>query len=132
MTMARSHSHLQLNMAPNPNYSLPPNPDPLFLLPALVKSTIYHGHTNYLAIKMCTPTILKFPAVLKPISLFTLTATSTALVPTLLRTLQQPPNSYLAPSQLLTTMPQKDLLKAQISYDLFCKILQNPKLLSMT
>lgn len=33
--------------APKPNYSLPPNPVPLLLLPALVKSTFYHGHTRY-------------------------------------------------------------------------------------
>lgn len=73
--MGQSHGHLQMNMPPNPLYSLPCNPAPSPSASNLVKSTVYHGHTRYLAIRMRLPlskhiqTILKFPAVLKPISL---------------------------------------------------------------
>lgn len=67
----------------------------------------------------------RFLVILKPICLFILTVTSTALAQTLLRTFIKSLITHLTPSQLLIIMPQRDLPQTQIQvYHLFFKILQ--------
>ena len=67
----------------------------------------------------------RFLVILKPICLFILTVTSTALAQTLLRTLINSLVTHLTPPQLLITMPHRDLPQTQIQfYYLFFKILQ--------
>lgn len=120
------HSHLQLNTPSNWIYSLLPRLCPSSSsLEGEKKKTSTVAYTRYQIRMLSLLSKHSFLVILKPICLFILTVTSTALAQTLLRTFIKSPVTHLTPPQLLIIMPQRDLPQTQIQvYYLFFKILQ--------
>ena len=103
-------------------------PDSVLLVPALrgkKKKPSTVAYTRYQIRMLSLLSKHRFLVILKPICLFILTVTSTALAQILLRTFTKSLITHLTPPQLLIIMPQRDLPQTQIQvYYLFFKILQ--------
>lgn len=122
------HSHLHLNMLSNSIYSLPPRfcPSSSSLKGKnKTKQPSTMAHTRYQRRMLSLLSKHRFLVILKPICLFILTVTATALAQTLLRTFINSLVTHPTPPQLHITMPHRDLPQTQIQfYYLFFKILQ--------